>query len=317
MPRSPTNTHDEAHILQKALQFIFNPAEFSITEPSFADDGVVYKLPSHPIYQTSLGKKICIIDVDTRSFDLENQIMYKGPFSWESFQFYSAGIMNHYTYAMTHGYDYKFIHAANFTDRSPTWIKPSAIANLLEEYKFVIFLDADAMFNHMQIPVEWLLNYWQITSDISLAMALDPVVTDGTNNDTHGRLYTNTGFIIAQQNARTQEILRAWHECPDDVRYPGCSEWKNPRFHEQSAFGTYVRYDYEANIKELPCAEANGEPDFEQCPGTFVTHFWWRTYSEKDYFQQTVMQALTGRIQKMYVDHQKDIVRKQSKNEIL
>lgn len=46
--------------------------------------------------------------------------MYDGPFVWNGLEQYSAGIMNHFTYADIHGYDYKFVRAAKFTDRSPT-----------------------------------------------------------------------------------------------------------------------------------------------------------------------------------------------------
>jgi hypothetical protein len=60
---------------------------------------------------------------------------------------------------MTHGYDYNFVQAAKFHDRHDTWIKPSTIVNLLEHYKSVVFLDADAAFHRMHMPMEWLLNY--------------------------------------------------------------------------------------------------------------------------------------------------------------
>ncbi|OCL01374.1 hypothetical protein AOQ84DRAFT_306820, partial [Glonium stellatum] len=302
--------------LDQALQFIYNPTKFSITQSSYTDNGIEYKLPSNPRFQKSLGKEICILDVDTRPFTNQNQIMCDGPFLWSSLERYSAGIMNHFTYAKIHGYDYKFVQAANFTDRSPTWIKPSAIADVLKDYKFAIFPDADAAVNHMQIPMEWLLNYWDIDEKTSLAMALDPDGPGRVNNDTNGRVYANTGFIIARQSARTQDILRAWNECPSDTRYPGCSTWKKPRFHEQSAFGSYVRYDYEENIKELPCTEANGEPDFKTCPGVFISHFWWRTDNVKRYYENHVLQSLTEQVQNAFVSRKEEIVKVQPKNEI-
>ena len=208
------------------------------------------------------------------------------------------------------------MRAAKFTDRSPTWIKPSVAANVVKDYKFVVFFDADAVVNQMQIPMEWLFNYWDINETISLAMALDPDGSEGINNDTNGRVYTNTGFIIAQQSALTQDILRAWNECPNDTRYPGCSSWKKSRFHEQSAFGSYVRYDYDENIRELPCTEANGEPDYEMCPGVFISHFWWRTNNVKRHYGDCALQSLTERVQKAFMNRKEEIVKVQSKNEI-
>ncbi|KAF2808265.1 uncharacterized protein BDZ99DRAFT_419220 [Mytilinidion resinicola] len=240
--------------------------------------------------------------------------MHDGEFVWSDTDRYSAGMMNHYTYATLHGYDYKFVNAANYTDRSPTWIKPAAIANLLPSYKFVIFLDADATFNTMHIPLEWLFNYWNITAKVSIAMALDPNAT--SNYDRFQRLLTNTGFMIVQYNAVTMHMLRAWDECPGETRYAGCAEWKHPRFHEQSAFGNYVRYDYGEWIKELPCNEANGEPEFGECKGVFVSHFWWRTDNVKKYFEMNALQALMGRVQGEMVDRKKEVVKLQMENVI-
>ena len=151
---------------------------------------------------------------------------------------------------------------------------------------------------------------------ISLAMALDPDGPEGINNDTNGRVYTNTGFIIAQRSALTQDILRAWNECPNDTRYPGCSSWKKPRFHEQSAFGSYVRYDYDENIRELPCTEANGELDYEMCLGVFISHFWWRTNNVKRHYEDYALQFLTERVQETFMNRKEEIVKVQSKNEI-
>ena len=165
-----------------------------------------------------------------------------------------------------------------------------------KDYRFVVFFGADAVVNQMQIPMEWLFNYWDINERISLAMALDPDGPEGINNDMNGRVYTNTGFIIAQRSALTQDILRAWNECPNDTRYPGCSSWKKSRFHEQSAFGSYVRYDYDENIRELPCSEANGEPDYKMCPGVFISHFWWRTNNVKRHYGDYALQSLTERV---------------------
>ena len=101
------------------------------------------------------------------------------------------------------------MRAAKFTDRSPTWIKPSAIANVLKDYRFIVFFDADAIVNQIQIPMEWLFNYWDINKRISLAMVLDPDGPEGINNDTNGRVYTNTSFIILHNKALSRRISSA------------------------------------------------------------------------------------------------------------
>ncbi|ORY04394.1 hypothetical protein BCR34DRAFT_604905 [Clohesyomyces aquaticus] len=300
--------------LQQVLQFIYNPTKFSLTSPAFETDGRRYELPDDHHYTSPLGKDVCILDVDTRPFENKGQVFHEGNFDWDKQEPYTGGILNHYTYAQIHGYDYHFINAANYTDRHATWIKPSAIANILHSYKFVIFLDADATFANPEIPIEWLLNYWSIDPSVSLAMALDP--PKPTNNDTMGRRYSNTGFIIAQNNPRTFEILKVWDDCPNDIRYPGCSEWKKPRFHEQSAFGTYVRYDYDEWIKELPCDEANGEPDGEDCRGVFISHWWWRTNQVGTSFGDMTMKKVMGRLHGAVIDEKHKIVEVQKDNKI-
>jgi hypothetical protein len=208
-----------------------------------------------------------------------------------------------------HGYDYKFIRGSTPKDRHVTWVKVPALASILSSYKFVVFLDADALFNQMHIPVEWFLNYWSITPTTSLALALDP--PEPQNNDTSGRRYANTGFVIAQNNPKTHEILKALDECPDEGRYKGCGKFRKEGFHEQGAFGSYVRYDYDDYIKELPCNEANGEWDLESCKGVFVQHMWWRTPTVRKHFGDETLQALMARMhghamkdKKMIVDVQ-------------
>ncbi|KAF2804737.1 uncharacterized protein BDZ99DRAFT_525564 [Mytilinidion resinicola] len=305
--------------IQEVLRLLYAPLKMQPTTPSFTDDlGRSYKLPAKPLFPNLLGKDLLVVDLETRPLDKNGQLLHKGAFRWGDLDYLSGGVMNHYTYAMIHGYDYKFVQAASFDDRHNTWIKPSALANLLKHYKFVVFLDADAAFHQMQMPMEWLLNYWQITPEISLAMPLDPSGPPGTNDDRFNRTLTNTGFIIAQQSERTQEILRAWHECPDDTRYPDCSQWKQPRFHEQSAFGNYIRYDYEENVKELPCTEANGYPsETAQCEGIFMRHYWYGKERVRDDLANSTMEAIMAPIQKLYMDHRKDIITEQAKNEII
>ncbi len=122
------------------------------------------------------------------------------------------------------------------------------------------------------------MNYWELNPITnSLALAADP----GTdyNMDEKGKVYLNTGFIVAQNNDMTHEILDAWSHCPDDGgRYPNCRKYRinQPgRPTDQAGFGSYVRYDYPADIKELSCHEANGFPEAHiGCDGTFIRHLW-------------------------------------------
>ena len=244
----------------------------------------------------------------------------RGEYEWRNINHVSGGIFNHYTYALIHGYDYKFIQASNFEDRHATWIKPSALANHIKNYKFIIFLDADAAFRFLHVPMEWMLNYWDIKKSDAITMAKDPwdPKSPQYNSDRFNRTYTNTGFMIVQNTPQILPILKAWHECPDDVRYANCSQWKTPRFHEQSAFGEYIRYDYEPYIKELDCGEANGFPGVEvsNCQGKLIRHYWFEKHLVKDDFQQNMMNAITMPIQKLFADNIGHIITKTEENVI-
>jgi hypothetical protein len=310
---APTTIND-------VVRLLFSPLKLAPDAPAVtADDGSVYELPENPRYKKKLGKEVLILDLDTRPLK-STQDFQNGDFDWRKLNHVSGGVFNHYTYALVHGYDYKFVHAKNFNDRHATWIKPSALANQIKNYKWIVFLDADATFRFMHLPIEWMLNYWDIQPQHSITMAKDPWNPNEPqfNSDRFNRTYTNTGFMVVQNNEKIQEILKAWHECPDNTRYPGCSDWKKPKFHEQSAFGEYVRYDYEDYIKELECKEANGFPGVEisNCTGHFVRHYWFEKHLVKKDFRENMMQAFTLPIQQQFADNSTGIILQTDKNEI-
>lgn len=276
-------------------------------------------LPENPRYTKKMGSDILILDLDTRPLK-STEMFEKGEYEWRNINHVSGGVFAHYAYAQIHGYDYKFVHAAEFEDRHATWIKPSALANLIKDYKFIVFLDADATFRFMQLPMEWMMNYWNVEPHHSFVMAKDPWSPEEPqfNSDRFNRTYTNTGFMIIQNNEQVMPILKAWHECPDDTRYPNCSQWKEPKFHEQSAFGEYIRYDYEENIKELECGQANGFPGVEvsNCQGKFIRHYWFEKSLVKLDYRENMMNAITYPIQKLFAE-KTGVVFDQKENVIL
>jgi hypothetical protein len=162
--------------------------------------------------------------------------------------------MDHYLYAQIHGYDYKYYHAQPIEGYYNTWIKPHALAALLEghDYQFVVFLDADVTATHMDVPLEWLFNHWNITSRTSIAMPYDPLANVWqkpelgpiANSDSKGNTVLNTGFAIVQDLPLTHEMLQAWRDCPTEKRYKDCGHWKLDWSHEQRAFSEYIRYDF-------------------------------------------------------------------------
>ncbi|KAH6865438.1 hypothetical protein J4E91_004929 [Alternaria rosae] len=303
------------------IKLLYQNLKVSPTEPFIREpNGSHITLPPNPRYKKNLGSDVLILDLETRP--LKSTAEYeKGEYDWRNINHVSGGIFNHYTYALVHGYDYKFVQAREFEDRHATWIKPSALANHIKDYKFIIFLDADAAFRFLHVPVEWMLNHWDVKPHHSFVMAKDPwsAKEPQYNSDRFNRTYTNTGFMIVQNNEQTLPILKAWHECPDDTRYANCSQWKQPRFHEQSAFGEYIRYDYEQYIKELECGEANGFPGVEvsNCQGKLIRHYWFEKSNVKMDFRENIMNALTLPIQKIFAQNTSGVVYQQEENVIL
>lgn len=132
-----------------------------------------------------------------------------------------------------------------------------------------------------------------------MALALDPV--HEVNNDArHGKTNLNAGFVVAQNNERTHEILKAWQACPDDeVTYPDCSRWKNGWPAEQAAFSEYIRYDFteEEDIKPIACGDANGYPESNtECEGTFIQHHWIKKHLVRPAVIESVMSGLVDRL---------------------
>jgi hypothetical protein len=286
------------------IRALWAPLVVPITSPSFTTlDGEEKHLPppEELVHTQPLGKRILIMDIDNRQFEGYGSIFSKTPPTWDNLGGPAAGFLSHYLYATIHGYSYKFIRTPKYKDRAPHWAKVIFTKELLKSYDIVVMLDYDAMFVTPQLPLEWLLNYWKIGPETLVAMAEDP--NGDPNFDIRHRVNINSGFIIAQASDKTQRLFKDWAECPEETRYPGCAEWKDRPFHEQSAFSSYVRYDFldgysvdshPQYIRQLPCQEANGYPEVRDCGcwGQFVRHYWGHKSMTNSEFNHNVMAAL-------------------------
>jgi hypothetical protein len=259
-------------------------------------DGTVYKLPQNSTWTQPLGKRLCIVDIDTRPLNGEYDLLDESkPFSWADMGTTSAGMLGHYLYAQIHGYDYKFVRTPNFADRSAFWTKIPALSDTLRDYDIVVSIDADAQFQHPEIPFEWLLNRWNVSQATALALAVDPDLP--FNRDLRGRPYNNCGFVVGHNIPRAHEMLRSWDSCPEEPtpEFSGCAKWKEPWPAEQAAFGDYIRYMYDrpGDLVEIPCDEANGFPGSgTSCSGRFVRHMWTAKERTKGIIGDGVLQAL-------------------------
>ena len=49
------------------------------------------------------------------------------------------------------------------------------IRELIGFFKYkIIIMDGDAIFTHLHLPLEWLMNRWEISPNKTLSLALDP-----------------------------------------------------------------------------------------------------------------------------------------------
>lgn len=156
----------------------------------------------------------------------------------------------------------------------------------LKTHDFVVFLDSDANLQYYNLPYEWLMNLWNVTTDTLVAMPEDP--NSPVNQDTKGWVLWNTGFMTGQKSARTLELFERWDSCTTGKRYPGCRHWDYDWAHEQAAFGHYVRYDYEVGKDLVPisCMDGNGANYIfdKKCGGVFVSHHWGSKEKVKEQF---------------------------------
>lgn len=306
--------------ITETLSLLFQSLAVAPAEPFFTyvDEPDIHRnlsLPPEPRFRGKLGKDVLILDMDTRPLPSSSDYE-KGEFRWRKLDELSAGRFNHWTYAIVHGYDYKYINATEPKERFGSWHKPSAFANMIDDYKFVVFLDADATFRFAHLPLEWLLNFWEVQPHHSLTMAVEDQPWTKKNKDRFDRIIGNTGFVIVQNNNKTHEILKAWHECTTEVRYKGCARWKYERNADQSAFADYVRYDYDDYIKELPCEDANGSPGIKECEGRFVRHYWYEKFKVKDDYVENIMTAVTLPLQRIFSETPQTVIRNQTRDVI-
>ncbi|KAF2183835.1 hypothetical protein K469DRAFT_581504, partial [Zopfia rhizophila CBS 207.26] len=297
--------------LKNTIQQLFSSIRLPITAPEFVDvRGAMFKLPGEPHWTKPLRNKVLVLDADTRQPTEHNQIFNETKIDWIKLgdeEYMSASVMNHYLWAQIHGYDYKYYQAAHIPDHYDTWIKVHAIHELLHDYQWVVFLDADAVITHLEVPVEWLFNRWNITEHTSIAMPNDVTHDPCISCDAKGKVMQNTGLIIAHQLPHTFEMFNAWEECTTEKRYENCGRNKHIWAHEQQAFSDFIRYDFNetGNVVEISCFDANGYPEKKtddnlqtHCNGTFVRHYWHYKEMTKIQLANSVMQSFTSLLQR-------------------
>lgn len=83
---------------QTLLRKLYRPSQ-DIDATVFQDySGTEWQLKDEPLWTKPLGKKLCIVDIDTRPLDGKDEILDENPLNWDSTHPLAAGMLNHYMY---------------------------------------------------------------------------------------------------------------------------------------------------------------------------------------------------------------------------
>lgn len=84
------------------IKALYNPVLHDIAASNFTDeDGDVYRLQGEPRFKEKLGKKVLILDIDSRPLTGDGQLM-NDELKWKGMRPLSAGMLSHYMYGRYH-----------------------------------------------------------------------------------------------------------------------------------------------------------------------------------------------------------------------
>jgi len=98
-------------------------------------------------------------------------------------------------------YNYSIIKSDNreYTDRKPHWERLPLILKHLDNFDYIIWIDADAFFNINSPPITNVINKHK---DKSIILSADY----NYNNN----YYVNSGFFIVKNNKNAKKIIKEW-----------------------------------------------------------------------------------------------------------
>ena len=98
--------------LSDIMKALWDPLITPILADSFIDySGSVQRRGDvEPHWRGTLGKKLCIVDIDTRPLSKKHQILNSGNVAWNKLDMTSLGMLNHYLYGKLRLPDYSHQH---------------------------------------------------------------------------------------------------------------------------------------------------------------------------------------------------------------
>lgn len=113
---------------------------------------------------------------------------------------------NHQAYAARHGYDYVFDTAIYDGLPSPHFRKLLSVLNALDDADWVFWLDDDAYFTQLNVPLETFLT--GVGDDVFLVLCSSPVNPSGRWT------FINSGVFFIRNDARSRTFLHRVLETP-------------------------------------------------------------------------------------------------------
>ena len=90
-----------AEAFTNLVDSLFKPVSHPIDRTNFTNiDGKVFTLSQPPLFTKPLGKKLVILDVDSRPLDKEGELLHPGGLKWKGISRLTAGMLSHYLYGM-------------------------------------------------------------------------------------------------------------------------------------------------------------------------------------------------------------------------
>lgn len=205
-------------------------------------------------------------------------------------------------YANQHRYGYKRVYLERSVlgpeQYHPGWMKVYTLyhmmnmANSIERFDYLVPLDLDVIFRHMDAPLHAKMIEWG-GENASIMMPEDPAANNANYwpqpRTEDSVLSLNTGFQIWKNNEETKAIVKQWLDSKDTY----CAKWRNTMWKDQTCFAAEIRPHVlpkgrDDFLKIIPCNEGNGFPGGGQfpndwgygdqgndgCHGEFLSHFW-------------------------------------------
>jgi hypothetical protein len=90
------------------IKALYSPILHPVDAPDFTDeDGDVHKLQGEPRFKERLGKRVLILDIDSRPLTGDGQLMNE-ELKWKGMRPLSAGMLSHFMYGMRLTHDNHF-----------------------------------------------------------------------------------------------------------------------------------------------------------------------------------------------------------------